>query len=106
MIRSKTWMLGLAAIAVAGAAWAAPVSGVGEGAVASRLDACRATLRDAARDSDSAATAARRDLDSRSVLVTVEVAPCDCEENPAPTYAGERWRCLAGWRLVAMPERR
>ena len=51
-------------------------------------------------------TAARRDLDSRSVLVTVEVAPCDCEENPAPTYAGERWRCLAGWRLVAMPERR
>lgn len=106
MIRFKTWGLGLAAIAVASAAWAAPVSGVGDGSGSTRLNACHAALRDAARDSDGAAQVARQDLDNRSVLVTAEVSPCDCEANPAATYAGDSWRCLAPWRLVAMPERR
>lgn len=47
IIRTRTCAPALTAIAVASVAWAGPVSGAGEGAGATRLDACRATLRHA-----------------------------------------------------------
>jgi len=105
MMRLKTWTMGIAAVAVAGAAWATPVNGVGDGSGSTRLQACSQALRDAARDSDLAATIARRELNASSVLVTAQVSSCDCEEDPAATPAS-RWRCLAPWQIVAMPERR
>jgi hypothetical protein len=106
MIRFKTWIMGLTAVAVAGAAWAAPVNGVEQGSGQTRLAACREALSDVARASDGAAESARRELDNRSVLVSAEVSACDCEEVPATTSAQQHWVCLATWRLVAMPERR
>ena len=65
MIRFKTWGMGLAAVAVAGAAWAAPVNGVEEGSGQTRLEACRSALSYVARASDGAAQYARRELDNR-----------------------------------------
>lgn len=106
MIRLKTWTMGLAAIAVAGAAWAGPVNGVERGSGRTRLDACREALSYVARASDGAAQSARRELDDPAVLVTAEVSACDCEQAPATASAGSHWVCLATWRLVAMPERR
>ena len=106
MIRLKTWGMGLAAVAVAGAAWAAPVNGVEEGSGQTRLEACRSALSYVARASDGAAQYARRELDNRSVLVTAEVSACDCEQVPATSSAQAHWVCLATWRLVAMPESR
>lgn len=106
MIRAKTLLVGLAAATalIAGAAWA-QVLGIGEGSGSSRLEACRAAMQDASRDSEFAARSAQRNVDSRT-LVSAEVSPCDCEEDKSPTASSyQRWKCIAAWRLVGSSPR-
>ena len=102
MIRKRTPLLALTLASIAGVAFAAQVSGVGDGTGTTRLEACRRAIQESSSHATPAAEVAQRNMDQRT-LVTVEISPCECEQAATGVYP---WTCIAPWRLVAMPAER